>query len=103
MNKTVLSAVALVAAAALTSFSYIPGTRVKDLTTELRVNPQGIDCPVPRFSWKVVSDENGAVQTAYRIVVRLGDGKKVWDSGKVASDACVLVPYGGPALEPETD
>ena len=103
MNKTVLSAVALVVAAALTSFSYIPGTRVKDLTTELRVNPQGIDCPVPRFSWKVVSDENGAVQTAYRIVVRLGDGKKVWDSGKVASDACVLVPYGGPALEPETD
>ena len=103
MNRMTWIAAALMLAASFTAFAGGPGTRVTDLTTELRTNPQGIDCPVPRFSWKVVSDENGAEQTAYRIMVWRGDGKKIWDSGKVESDACVLVPYGGPELEPETD
>ena len=73
--------------------------RVTELTTELRTNPEGIDCETPRFSWKVVSDENKTLQTAYQIVVSRRDGKKVWDSGKVSSWQSVLVPYGGPALE----
>ena len=77
--------------------------RVTELTTELRTNPEGIDCETPRFSWKVVSDENKTLQTAYQIVVSRRDGKKVWDSGKVSSWQSVLVPYGGPALEGETD
>ena len=76
--------------------------QVVDLTTELRVNPEGIDCATPRLSWKVLSDRNGTVQTAWRIRVSK-DGRTVWDSGKTLSDACVLVPYGGGALESESD
>ena len=40
------------------------------------------------------ADRNGAAQTAYQIEI---DG--TWDSGKVASDACVAIPYAGPPLE----
>lgn len=76
--------------------------QVAHLTTELRTNPEGIDCPTPRLSWKVVSDRNGTVQTAWRIRVTK-DGRVVWDSGKTPSDACVLVPYAGAPLESESD
>ena len=76
--------------------------QVAHLTTELRTNPEGIDCQTPRLSWKVVSDRNGTVQTAWRIRVTK-DGRVVWDSGKTPSDACVLVPYAGAPLESESD
>ena len=105
MNKSTLLALALVPAALLLlSAAKAPKVGVKDLTTELRTDPEGIDCETPRFSWKVDSRENKTMQTAYQITVWRGaDGKKVWDSGKVPSFENVLVPYGGPALESETD
>ncbi len=105
MNKSTLLALALVPAALLLlSAAKAPKVGVKDLTTELRTDPEGIDCETPRFSWKVDSRENKTLQTAYQITVWRGaDGKKVWDSGKVPSFENVLVPYGGPALESETD
>ena len=104
MNKTVLITAALILAALLClSFGRASKVEVRDLTTELRTDPQGIDCETPRLSWKVVSKENKTLQTAYQIVVSGPDGKKVWDSGKVPSFESVLVPYGGPALQPESD
>ena len=99
MNNRLLTAAA---AFLLYAASCFAGVGVQSLTTELRENPSGIDCAIPRLSWQVTSDRNGTVQTAYRIKVRCG-GKTVWDSRKVASDACVLVPYGGGPLAPESD
>ena len=95
-----------VAAFALASLLLLPscGSRpvVTNLTTELRENPQGIDCAVPRLSWQVQSETNGTVQTAYRIKVKSGS-RTVWDSGKMLSDECVLLPYRGAELKCETD
>ena len=103
MNKTLLTAALALSALLILPSASAPKVAVKDLTTELRKDPEGIDCTTPRLSWKVVSQENKTLQTAYRIRVRRADGRTVWDSGKVPSYESVLVPYGGEALESETD
>ncbi|WP_433472735.1 family 78 glycoside hydrolase catalytic domain [Spirillospora sp. CA-142024] len=61
----------------------------------------------PRLSWQVADLGPGTRQTHYQvrfatIPARLESGPYVWDSGKVASAASVAVPYGGPALSPQT-
>ena len=103
MNKTLLTAVLALSALLILPSASAPKVAVKDLTTELRKDPEGIDCTTPRLSWKVISQQNKTLQTAYRIRVRRGDGRQVWDSGKVPSYESVLVPYGGEPLESETD
>jgi alpha-L-rhamnosidase len=74
--------------------------RVGDLRCEHLEDPIGIGVRQPRLSWKLVSGDPGARQTAYQI--RVGEaapGKpEVWDSGKVASDQSVLVPWAGKPL-----
>jgi alpha-L-rhamnosidase len=76
---------------------------VTQLTCEYRINPVGIDTAKPRLSWKLVSPRRGVKQTAYQIQVAADDNFHnnafIWDSGKVATDQSVLIPYGGPALE----
>ncbi len=78
---------------------------IHDLTCEYFENPLGIDVAAPRLSWKSSSDRRGARQSAYQIVVAaseaaLNSNDLLWDSGKVASDQSLHVPYGGPALQP---
>ena len=79
-------------------------TPVTRLTTEYRNNPLGIDVAVPRFSWQLATERQGARQTAYRVVAaskaQLIDnhGADLWDSGKIESDQSVHVPYGGQPL-----
>lgn len=75
--------------------------RIYDLTTEYQVNPIGMDCLKPRFSWKISSEEQGVMQQAYHIVVSDKNGE-VWNSGKVEKDSSLLVPYEGNALKPQT-
>ena len=104
MNKCVYALAAGVAALVLSGARTEPKVSVTGLTTELREEPAGIDCETPRLSWKVLSRENRTLQSAYRITVRrASDGRKVWDSGKVPSSECVLIPYGGAPLQEETD
>lgn len=77
--------------------------------TENRKNPMGLDETVPRFSW-ILEAENrrNVVQTAYEIkvatdVTDLKRGKNlIWSSGRVMSDASVLVPYAGKTLKSNT-
>jgi alpha-L-rhamnosidase len=79
-------------------------TTITNLTCEYRTNPLGIDVRQPRLSWQLASDRRGAAQTAYQIHAAsnpadLAAGRNLlWDSGKVASDQSLHVPYGGPAL-----
>ncbi|MGW8883756.1 alpha-L-rhamnosidase [Streptomyces sp. NPDC055749] len=80
--------------------------RVTEPVVEYVSHPLGLDTPHPRFSWPLASDRPGQTQSAYRIrvagsVQRLAS-PDVWDSGKVASDESVLVPYAGPALKSRT-
>ena len=82
----------------------VKGMHVVDFKTENLVAPQGIDVQNPRFSWKLVSQTIGEVQTAYQLTVTKADGGEVvWDTGKVESDAQLYVRYEGKALEPGTD
>jgi alpha-L-rhamnosidase len=85
-------------------------SEVANLRCEYRENPVGIDATRPRLSWQIEvsgqrSEDRGQKQTAYQILVASSeellkkDKGDLWDSGKVASDRSVAIPYGGSALE----
>lgn len=82
--------------------------RVVDLRCENMVAPLGIDERNPLLSWKLESDQRGASQSAYEIVVGtdeeiLAKGKGlVWNSGKVKSCESVQIKYSGKKLLPFT-
>ncbi|HEU5015093.1 MAG TPA: glycoside hydrolase family 78 protein [Roseiflexaceae bacterium] len=77
---------------------------VGNLRCEYRSNPLGIDVAEPRLSWQLQSDERGARQTAYQVLVasspeKLADGQgDLWDSGKINSDQSIQVAYAGSKL-----
>ena len=74
------------------------------LTTDNLVNPLVTQDLTPRLGWKLPWKQRGAAQSAYQVLAasdpsRLVEGKAdLWDSGKVTSDASVLLSYGGKAL-----
>ncbi|HWA08124.1 MAG TPA: family 78 glycoside hydrolase catalytic domain [Opitutaceae bacterium] len=78
--------------------------RLAELTTEHLHNPIGLGVAQPRLSWKLVSTRDGEKQTAYEVraaataAALTGGQSALWNSGKVASDQSVLVPWGGTAL-----
>lgn len=78
---------------------------LKDLRVEHRLAPVGLDTQMPRFSWKLETDVNGARQTAYQVEVTAGGAQPmtVWDSGWVVSDQSHLVPYAGNPLRSSLD
>ena len=76
---------------------------VCDLTAEYRPQLLGTDATHPRISWRLVSNRRHVLQTAYQIQVFIEDTESpLWDSGRVASDASVLIPYEGPPLSSRT-
>lgn len=86
-------------------FSVSGNTWVDELVCEYHTNPVGIDVQKPRLSWKIFSDQQKVMQTAYEI--RVADSpanlnrknRLIWESGKVNSSQSVNVEYNGPALE----
>ncbi|UEG52842.1 glycoside hydrolase family 78 protein [Mucilaginibacter daejeonensis] len=78
--------------------------QLNDLRCEMLVNPQGIDVTVPRLSWKMTGTGRGIEQTAYEVLVASSPAKlaagqgDLWTSGKVASNASIMVSYAGKAL-----
>jgi alpha-L-rhamnosidase len=80
------------------------------LTVDGLSAPLGIGLNDVFFAWHVEDPRRGAVQSAYRIVVTrpkiagllTGGSAVVWDSGRVPSAAQAFIPYGGPALTPDT-
>jgi alpha-L-rhamnosidase len=74
----------------------------ENLRCEHLINPLGIDCAAPRFSWRLPVSENNAVQSAYQIKVSadslalLSGRSDVWDSFKVLSDVQSAVYKGAP-------
>lgn len=76
---------------------------IHKLKVEYAETPLGIDIEWPRFSWQMQSDESGACQKAYRIVVTDESNEKIWDSGKVKSDHSLNIKYEGvSSLKPTT-
>ncbi len=80
--------------------------RVADLLCDGRRDPVGVDPGGVRFSWVMESGARGQSQGAYRIEVAssreglLAGKPDVWDSGRVGERESLLVPYGGPRLDP---
>ncbi|MCP9236185.1 family 78 glycoside hydrolase catalytic domain [Lewinella sp. JB7] len=77
---------------------------VENLRVEQGSEPLALETETPRFSWrmKAETDRRGVRQTAYRIRVRNEAGEEVWNSGKVADDESLYVPYAGASLQPTT-
>ena len=81
---------------------------VGDLRCEHLENPQGLDTVRPRLSWQLHSAGQNIRQSAYEILVGpstnvLQPGNtNIWDSGRILSDASVLVPYAGQPLASRT-
>ncbi|HOF93444.1 MAG TPA: family 78 glycoside hydrolase catalytic domain, partial [Bacteroidales bacterium] len=74
---------------------------VRNLRTEYKINPLGIANLNPRLSWRLDTEKENSLQTAYRIKVAstpeaLKRNQLVWDSGVVSSDRSVFVEYQGP-------
>lgn len=77
---------------------------IEELTVCHLKNPIGIDEETPVFSWQMKSNERGAAQTAYRIVVaksleEMQKEQYVWDSEKVEGDKSTGILYEGEPLE----
>jgi alpha-L-rhamnosidase len=74
------------------------------LRCEYLMNPQGIDEAQPRLTWQVESPMRGAKQTACQILVASSaeqlakNSGDLWDSGKVAGERTVNIPYAGKTL-----
>ena len=54
--------------------------KLYDLRTEYRENPIGLTDKAPRFSWKIESEEQNTIQTAFEINVTDEKGNVVWNS-----------------------
>ena len=72
--------------------------KIYDLRTEYLTQPNAVDNPTPRFSWKLESDHKGVMQKSYHIHVVSGD-EILWDSGAVESDECRFIRYDGSPLQ----
>lgn len=75
--------------------------------TNTLVDPLGVGDPHPRFGWQIRATGRDVVQGAYQIRVApsaaaLGNGKWIWDTGKVESRRSIEVDYAGPPLQSST-
>jgi alpha-L-rhamnosidase len=78
---------------------------LKDLRCESLVNPEGIDTPLPRFSWIIDSEKRNVVQVSYEIWVassidKLNDKEAdLWHSGEIKDRRSLAVAYAGTPLQ----
>ena len=101
-----LEAVALAAGLACAAQGAL---QVERMRCEYLDEPLAVRELAPRLTWTLASEENGARQCAYRILVASttnalarGEGD-LWDSGKVFSEESVNVPYAGARLAARQD
>src|ERR1700730_643321 len=93
---------------ALTVIASAETSKPTQLECDALVTPLGVDDKEPLLSWQLQDDRFGAKQTAYQIQIAskpdllLADKPDVWDSGQVASEESVNVPYAGSALRATT-
>ena len=103
MKKVLIMLVAMLSltASAAKKKEVKPVVSVTNLRVENLTNPLGIDTDKPRFSWMTSSNQQDVKQTAYQIIVN-GDEGELWNSGKVASDEQLWIPYAGKQLKSGT-
>src|SRR5690625_2939208 len=75
------------------------------LQCEDQTNPIGIDCPHPKFSFVIHSNQKSVLLKRYHIQIsKTSDftDNVVWDTGVITSDKSVNIPYNGQPLKPHT-
>lgn len=103
LNTFFLLVFLLIFACSKDSNQCIPGS----LKCEYIVNPLGIDTPHPRFTWQMIDDRQGAMQTAFQVFMATdstevaNESGNTWNSGKINSRQN-LVKYPGNFLKPFT-
>ncbi|MDD2436633.1 MAG: family 78 glycoside hydrolase catalytic domain [Massilibacteroides sp.] len=91
--------------AGCTSVSEKGKINLVDLRVEMQENPEGLGVINPRFSWKLVSEQQDILQSAYQLDVATSeqglntDSDLLWTSGKMDSGQSLLVAYAGKPLE----
>lgn len=79
-----------------------------ELKCEYLEQPLGIDAARPRFSWLLNDPRNGAIQTAYQIMVAsdsillLSNQPDVWTTSRLDSRSTNNILYTGPTLQSRT-
>jgi alpha-L-rhamnosidase len=97
----------LLAFVLLSAHSFAQQSQPSNLQCEYLLNPIGLDTPSPRLHWQMLDNREGALQTAYQVIVgtdsaQVAAGKgNCWDSGKVSGSE-MLVTYAGKTLQPFT-
>lgn len=81
---------------------FIDRLLISEITVEHLRRPLGIDCPTPRFAWKLQGDGRDVRQIAYRLMISDRDAV-VADTGRVASAESIEVTVAGLALRPMTE
>ncbi len=78
------------------------------LRCEYRVNPVGVDTPLPRFSWYLKHEKRGEGQFAFQIIIcstmenARAERGDIWDSGKRESPDNFSVAASGLTLKSST-
>lgn len=76
--------------------------KIYDFEIDHQREALGLTNPFPRFSWKIMSENENTLQMSYQL--RLWQERNLlWDTGEVQSRDSVLIPYAGDALAPETE
>lgn len=79
----------------------IISTSIDNMEIATGINPAAFN-----FSWKMISEGRNVKQTAYRILVSVGNDfsekNMIWDSGKKEDENSILVSYEGAQLYPGT-
>jgi alpha-L-rhamnosidase len=97
----------LLLAALLGAAGRAAGTEVPEpvhLRCEYAVNPLGVDVAQPRLFWELSRAARGERQSAWQVLAASSaalldaDRGDLWDSGRVASDQTIQVPYAGRPL-----
>ena len=81
---------------------------ISRLTCEYIENPMGIETPLPRLGWELISGTNGQHQTAYQVLVSQSPGSlseadaEIWNSGRVDGSSNLNISFGGNELIAKT-
>lgn len=77
---------------------------ISRILCEYKMNPIGIDVKKPRFSWEILSNKRGTMQTAYLLQISTNEAftNLLYESLYIESDQSIQVEYNGPELSSQT-
>ena len=72
---------------------------IVEFETNYEKHALAVDIEKPLFSWRMQSETQDRIQSAYQIIVQDPSGAVVWDSGKLNDSQSVAIEYQGAPLK----